>query len=82
MNLIKKTARTLYKWWMAFAHFLGMVNAAILLTVVYTFVIGILSVIVRLLRRDLMTHRASPAGSFWRDKEPVVHTIDHARHQF
>lgn len=82
MDLIKKIGHTLYKWWMAFARILGNVNAAILLTVFYILIIGPMSLVVRLLRKDLMTHRRNPSGSFWREKEEILHTVEQARHQF
>lgn len=82
MNLIRNVAHTLYDWWMAFARFLGTVNAAILLTVVYAVLIGFMSLIVRLLRKDLLNHRPDRSVSFWKDKEKVAHTVEQARHQF
>ncbi len=81
MDYVKRFAKTLYKWWMAFARVLGIVNATILLTVVYIVVIGPGSIVVRILRRDLLTHRDS-SESFWKTKTPIPHTLDESRHQF
>jgi len=66
---------------MAFARLLGVVNAAILLTIVYVVVFGIASMIAKLLGKDLLNHRQM-SGSFWKKKEPISHTLDQARHQF
>ncbi len=82
MDLIRKAGRALYKWWMAFARLLGTVNAAVLLTVVYLIVIGPMSLVARLLRKDPMTHRPDTSGSFWKGKDKIAHTVDQARHQF
>lgn len=82
MDLIRNIGRTIYRWWMAFARFLAAANAALLLTVVYVVVIGLMSLISRLLGKDLMSHRVEPSGSFWKTKEPTLHTLDQARHQF
>lgn len=82
MKLLKNLLHTLYKWWMAFARALGAVNAAILLTIVYFVIIGPMSLIIRLLRKDLLSHRMNGFTSFWKKKEPVSNTIDQARHQF
>jgi hypothetical protein len=82
MGVIRKIGRTIYKCWMAFAHFLAAVNAAVLLIIVYLVVVGPMSLISRLLRKDLMAHRTPLSGSFWKTKEPIPHTLDQARHQF
>jgi hypothetical protein len=81
MDLIKKISKAIYKWWMAFARVLGMVSTTILLTVVYIAVIGPMSIISRLLRKDLLFHH-KPSGSLWKAKESVPHTLDQSRHQF
>ncbi len=67
---------------MAFARWLGIVNATILLTIVYMIVIGPMFLIMKLLRKDLMGHRPPASGSLWKPKEQYPHTIDQARHQF
>lgn len=81
MNRLKNIGKTIYRWWMAFARALGVVNAAILLTIVYLCVIGPMSIISKLFGKDLLSHRKS-SGSFWKTKEPVSHKLDQARHQF
>lgn len=81
MDLIKKIGKTIYKWWMAFARVVGVVSTTILLTIVYIAVIGPMSIISKLLRKDLLFHH-KPSGSFWKTKEPVAHTLDQSRHQF
>jgi len=82
LKRIKEIGRTLYKWWIAFGRALGIVNATILLTVVYIIVIGPMFLIGKLLRKDPMGHKLPEEGSLWRVKEIETHTVDHARHQF
>jgi len=82
MNAIQKFGKMLYKWWMAFAHVLAVVNTTILLTIVYTFFIGIASIVIRILRKDPMRHRIGPENSYWKTRDVVQHTIEQARHQF
>ncbi len=82
MDLIRNAGRILYKWWMAFARLLGTINTAVLLTVVYLIVVGTMSLVARLFRKDPMTHRPDTSGSFWKDKDKIAHTVDQARRQF
>jgi hypothetical protein len=81
MVALRNLGKTIYRWWMMFARALGAANAAILLTIVFLFMIGPMSIIAKLLGKDLLNHRKS-SGSFWKAKEPVVHKLEHARHQF
>ena len=82
MNLLRRIRHIAYKGWMTFAHALAVVNTTVLLTLVYFFLIGPVSVVARILGKDLMKHSISRTGSFWKPKEPVAHTLDQARHQF
>ena len=82
MNLLRKIRHIAYKGWMSFAHALAVVNTTVLLTLVYFFLIGPVSVVARILGKDFMKHRIRRTGSFWKPKEPVAHTLDQARHQF
>jgi len=67
---------------MTFAHALAVVNTTVILTLVYFFLIGPFSIVVRMLGKDLLGHSISRTGSFWKPKRPVPHTLDQARHQF
>ena len=70
------------KAWMALARGLAIVNTTVLLTLIYVLLIGPISVVVRLMRKDLLHHRIGSTKSFWTPKEPVRHSLDEARHQF
>jgi uncharacterized iron-regulated membrane protein len=78
--------RTLLKqlksYWMKFAHALGWVNTRLILTLAYIIIIGIPAIIMWLLRKDPLHRRFSKGTSYWTDKEPVPHTIEHAKHLF
>jgi hypothetical protein len=82
MKLLRKIGQRVYKWWMAFARALAIANTVLLLTVVYVILIGPVSLVARIVGKDLLMHRIRPSRSFWRPKEPVAHTLDQARHQF
>lgn len=77
-----KIGKTLYRWWMKFAHALAVVNTTVLLTIVYVFLIGPMSLAVWLLRKDFLRHRTKEDSSFWISREQVSHTLEQSRHQF
>lgn len=78
--VLKRLWKTVFGWWMAFAHVLGHVNTIILLTVMYVLIIGPSWVVVSVLRKDLLRRR--PRRSYWIEKPPLKHTLDETRHQF
>ena len=77
-----KIGKTLYRWWMKFAHLLGIVNTTVLLTIVYVLLIGPMSLAIWLFRKDLLRHRIKAKSSFWITKETASNTIEQSRHQF
>lgn len=82
VNRLRQIAKILRDLWMGLGRILGIINSTILLSVVYAVLIGIMSLIVKALRKDLLNHRAVSDGPFWKEKEPVDHTLEQARHQF
>ena len=81
MKTFKKIGSVLYRGWMAFAHGLAIVNTTLLLSIVYFILIGPMSLIARVLRKDLLGHRQT-VKSAWKNKEPLAHTLEQSRHQF
>jgi hypothetical protein len=79
---MKEFFKTLKSYWMKFAHAWGWLMTRIILTVVYIVVIGIPAIVIQILRKDLLHRRYSKGASYWTDKEPVLHTIEHAKHLF
>jgi hypothetical protein len=68
--------------WMAFAHVLGQVQTAILLSVVYHVAVGPIALVSKALRRDLLTLRRPEGASFAEPLPPISSTIERARRQF
>jgi len=78
----KQVLRKLKEWWMKFAAMLGWINTRVILTIVYFILFGLIALIVRILRKDLLRKRRSASASYWKPKEKIVHSIDAAKHQF
>jgi hypothetical protein len=72
----------LKSYWMKFAHAWGWLMTRIILTVVYIVVIGIPAIVIWILRKDLLKHRYRKSTTYWLEKEPVPHTLEHAKHLF
>ncbi|MBM3204994.1 hypothetical protein FJZ48_03395 [Candidatus Uhrbacteria bacterium] len=63
--------------WMRFAHALGRINTAVLLTLFFLFVIGGMSIISK-----LWNIFVKPSRVGWQQKQPMEPTLDWASHQF
>ena len=59
----------LYRAWMKFAHFIGKINTAILLTLFYWVCLAIAKLVTVLLRKDLLDTRGRDRSSYWRKRE-------------
>ena len=79
---MRKLLRTLWEGWKAFAHRLGQIQTAILLSLVYHLTIGPIGVIGRLRRHDLLQMRESADSSYWVNLPGADTTLDRARKQF
>ena len=65
--MLKKLLKTLYKYWMIFARFLGRINSRVLLTVFYFLIFGIVS----LIRKLFKLFKVHPETvSYWLKKAP------------
>ncbi len=82
MELIKRFALFLKRWWLRFAKGLAVVNTAVLLTIAYVLVIGPLSLFIRILGKDFLQLKNASRASFWRDREETNDTLDTAERQF
>jgi hypothetical protein len=72
-----------YRAWSAFFIGLGVVWTAVILSIVYLFSVGPVSLGMRLLGRDLLDRGLRPEPSFWRPHEPnPLGPRRAARHQF
>lgn len=73
---------TLLAHWKWFAAKLSIVQTFLILTLVYSLVIGITALIARLLRRDLLDRRLRNQPTFWHARQDLPGTIESCRHQF
>lgn len=60
--------RPFYRAWMVFAHFIGRINTAILLTLFYFLFLGIAKVVTLLGRKDLLDTRWKDRSSYWKKR--------------
>ncbi len=74
--------RKLWDGWKAFAHVLGRIQTAILLSIVYFLTIGPIGLIGRLFRNDFLGLRRSDRPSYWIPLPGTTSTIEQARKQF
>jgi hypothetical protein len=69
--------------WMLFAQKLGKVNTILLLSIVYLFIIGLMSLFARLFRKDLLQKKIDPdLASYWQIKNSIEQTLDRHKFQF
>ena len=80
---MKKFFLELKRLWLKFAHALGWFNTRLLLGVTYFTIIAIPSLIVLLLRKDLLHKRmAKNSATYWEEKPKQSHTPENASRQF
>jgi Saxitoxin biosynthesis operon protein SxtJ len=82
MKILRSIGAVLYKWWMAFARLLALVNTSILLTLVYGLLIGPLWVVMKLRREDMLDRGLSEQPSYWKEKAPLSDEPERNRRQF
>lgn len=81
--MLKELWRLLKAGWMKFAEALGWFNTRLLLGLTYIVIIGPISIILFILRKDPLRKRLSrKQESYWINKKPVDHSLDAAKHQF
>jgi len=68
--------------WMKFAKLFGKANTAVLLAIIYIFVIGLIAIIARLFRFDKSTKNSVGAKSFWKSKPEDSKNIEQSKYQF
>ena len=61
--------KKLWAGWKRFAHFLGVVNRYVFLTVFYFLVVNITNLGLRLVRADLLDRRLAAVPTYYRDKD-------------
>ena len=74
--------RKLWALWKAFAHRLGRVQTAVLLSLIYHVAVGPLGLLGRLSGRDLLGLKPAPGASYWAALPDTTRTLERARKQF
>jgi hypothetical protein len=80
---VKYYLQQLKRFWMLFAQLLGKVNTMVLLSIVYLFIIGVMSLFVRIFRKDLLRKKIDlDRTSYWQIKTATEQTLDRHKFQF
>jgi hypothetical protein len=80
---MKKFFSTAKRIWMLFAQKLGKFNTMLLLSLVYFIVIGLMSLFVRIFRKDLLRKKMDlNVASYWQKKQSGEQTLDRHKFQF
>ncbi len=74
--------KKLKDWWMPIAKKIGEFQTKVILTILYFFVIGPISLIIYLFRGDLLKKRHKKSTSFWRKELEPVNTLEGCQRQF
>jgi len=77
-----KPLKTFWVYWKKLAHLVGVVNTTLLLFLTYVVLFGLVSMILRLLGKDLLGKRHRERQSFWIPKEPVDEGVERYRYTF
>ncbi|RPI04146.1 MAG: hypothetical protein EHM64_10875 [Ignavibacteriae bacterium] len=80
---MKKIFSAMKRIWMLFAQKLGKINSILLLSIVYFVIIGIMSLVVRILRKDLLHKKIDPVRtSYWQNRPSSEPTLERHKFQF
>ena len=60
---------------------LGWLSTTVFLTLIFV-ALGIVAIILKLFRKDLLDRKIGDRESYWRIKENITHSIEQAKHQF
>ncbi len=81
-TLLLRAWKAFYAGWMRFAHVLGIVNTAVLLTLIYIILILPLRFIWLLLRKDPLFRSSYTRTPGWQPREPEASDLDERSHPF
>jgi hypothetical protein len=80
---MKKFYSAIKRMWMLFSQTFGKVNTILLLSLVYLIVIGLMSLVTRLFRKDFLRKKMEiDLASYWQIKQSSEQTLDRHRFQF
>jgi len=81
--MLKTVWTHIKKGWMKFAEVLGWVNTRLLLGLTYIIILGPISLIMLILRKDPLRKRMNKrATTYWISKAPADNSLEAAKHQF
>ncbi len=80
---MKSFFRAIKRMWLLFAQMFSKVNTILLLSLVYFVVIGFMSLLVKLLRKDLLRKKMDyDQASYWQTRKTSEQTLDRHKFQF
>ncbi|RME52234.1 MAG: hypothetical protein D6795_06950 [Deltaproteobacteria bacterium] len=79
---VKQTGKRLWAAWMAFAHLVGRVNTAVLLTLFFFLALGPYALLLRLVGKRFSDRRFDVGGTNWVAKERKAQTLEAYRRPF
>jgi hypothetical protein len=80
---MKSFLRSIKHMWLLFAQMVGKINSIVLLSFVYFVVIGFMSLIVKLFRKDLLQKKMNfEQASYWQTRKTSEQTLDRHKFQF
>ncbi|MCK5580178.1 MAG: hypothetical protein KAJ18_02780 [Candidatus Omnitrophica bacterium] len=72
-----------YKKWMKVVHFIGTIITTVLLSVLFYSIFGVVGIILRLLRKDLLDRKLEPdCASYWHKRPKEAFNKQHYIRQF
>lgn len=74
--------RRLWNSWKRVAAWIARVQTAIILGVIYVVVLGVIAMIAKLVRRDLLHKRLSFTSSYWITREAASRELEDFQRQF
>lgn len=69
-------------WWMPLAKKIGEFQTKVILSILYFFIIGPMSLIAYLIRADLLKKRRHKRPSFWNKHQEALSTLEDCQRQF
>lgn len=79
---MKKFFKTLYEYWMKFAKILGKIQTTIILFFIYFIVLGTVSIISFISRKDFLDKALTDEETFWRTRIAKIPTLEDSKRQF
>jgi hypothetical protein len=79
---MKRILRRIAAGWKRIAHKIGVFQTKVLVSLFYFILLGPVSLVLKLLRRDLLGVRDGGRKTFWHEREPEELTLERCKRQF